>query len=108
MKPVFDGQMKKAHGIDDDRNLIDGLIKRKKTVGVSKAPVNGILAVLRTAMGWDWLDKAPVIKLLPGTETPDPMAHTGRSQPSSPGAANAPGRPGKSPSSHRPSPATHP
>lgn len=52
-----------------DRTVIDGLAKKRKAEGVSNATVNRMLAVLRSllraACAWDWLDKAPVIKLLP-------------------------------------------
>ena len=55
--------------VEIDRATVDGLTKKRKEGGASNATVNRTLAALRSllraAMGWDWLDKAPVIKLLP-------------------------------------------
>jgi integrase len=52
------------------RDLIDGLIAKRKSEGVSNATVNRMLAVIRAilrraALDWEWLDKIPRIKLLP-------------------------------------------
>ena len=53
-----------------NRDLVDRLIKAKQAVGVSHATVNRMLQVLRAVLRmaereWEWIDKAPVIRLLP-------------------------------------------
>lgn len=52
-----------------DRSLIDSLTGWRKQEGVSNATVNRMLAVLRSilraSVAWEWIEKAPVIKLLP-------------------------------------------
>lgn len=52
------------------RDMIDGLIAKRKGEGVSNATVNRMLAVIRAilrraALDWEWLDKMPRIKPLP-------------------------------------------
>jgi integrase len=52
------------------RDIIDALIAKRKSEGVSNATVNRMLAVVRAilrraALDWEWLDKIPRIKLLP-------------------------------------------
>ncbi len=52
------------------RDLIDRLIKARQAEGVSHATVNRMLQVLRALLRmaereWEWIDKAPVIRLLP-------------------------------------------
>lgn len=52
------------------RDMIDGLIAKRKGEGVSNATVNRMLAVARAilrraALDWEWIDRFPRIKLLP-------------------------------------------
>ena len=52
------------------RDLIDDIIVKRKSEGVSHATVNRMLAVVRAilrraALEWEWIDKYPRIKLLP-------------------------------------------
>ena len=53
-----------------NREVIERVINRRKADGVSNATVNRTLEVLRAilrkaANEWDWLDKAPAIRMLP-------------------------------------------
>lgn len=52
------------------RDMIDGLITKRKSEVVSNATVNRMLAVVRAilrraALDWEWIDRVPRIKLLP-------------------------------------------
>lgn len=51
-----------------DRALIDRLAREKKKNGVTPATVNRMLtlvrSILRKCVEWDWIDSAPVIRLL--------------------------------------------
>lgn len=58
---------KKLNAID--REMIDNLAKWRKAEELTNASVNRTLAllrsILRAAVAWEWLEKAPTIKLLP-------------------------------------------
>lgn len=53
-----------------DRDMIDEMIEQRKNDGVTNATINRLLALLRSVLkravqDWEWIDKIPVIKLLP-------------------------------------------
>ncbi|MHB1933661.1 MAG: tyrosine-type recombinase/integrase [Leptospirillum sp.] len=54
--------------VEIDRPFIDRLVREKKKSGVTPATVNRMLAlvrsILRKCVEWDWMDSAPVIRLL--------------------------------------------
>lgn len=56
---------------DINRDLLDFIIQQRKAKGVTNATVNRSLALVRSILRraereWLWLDKAPIVKLLPG------------------------------------------
>jgi len=53
-----------------NRDVLDDLAAAKKTTGVANATVNRMMEVVRCILqravrDWDWLDKAPAIRMLP-------------------------------------------